>query len=279
MGQKTKVSLVLSLSLVGVIGTAGGAPVQAASKRARLSEAHKPKLMVATTSPSAAPAQQQQQQQQQQQPASPAPPQQQYAPAQQYAPPPQYPPPPQYAQQPQYPPPPQYAQQPQYPPQQWDAPSQYPQLRTEPLPLGAAREMYESGQTLRRAGKGLTVTSILLIGAGLVMVSAWTVGVGGTSCSSSSYGSYYGSSSSSSCTGNLGLLYGGTAMSVIGHVFMGIGIPLWAVGSGRMSRAVKLGGPGVAPQALNLSRLQLQPLYAPSGSGLVGGMAGLSFQL
>jgi hypothetical protein len=68
-------------------------------------------------------------------------------------------------------------------------------------------------------------------------------------------------------------------MSVIGHVFMGIGIPLWAVGSGRMSRAVKLGGPSVAPQALNLPRLQLQPLYAPSGSGLVGGMAGLSFQL
>ena len=247
MGKKTKVSLVLSLSLVGVIGTAGGAPVQAASKRARLSEAHKPKLVVASTSPSA----------------PPAPAQQQYAPP------------------PQYPPQPQYAQQRQYPPQQWDAPPQYPQLRTETLPLGAAREMYESGQTLRRAGKGLTVTSILMIGAGLVMVSAWTVGVGGASCSSSSFGSYYGSSSSSSssCTGNLGLLYGGTAMSVIGHVFMGIGIPLWAVGSGRMSRAVKLGGPGVAPQALNLPRLQLQPLYAPSGSGLVGGMAGLSFQL
>jgi hypothetical protein len=151
------------------------------------------------------------------------------------------------------------------------------QLAPGAMPSAEAQELYRSGRRLRGPGKALTITGAVLLPVGMIVAVAGALGglvTLTTGCSSSS---------SSSCNNNLtgaGLaFYGGVGMSMIGTALLGTGIPLWAVGQSRMNRAVEMGGPGVAGLALTAPRLQLQPLYSPTGTGLVGGVAGLSFQM
>ena len=151
------------------------------------------------------------------------------------------------------------------------------QLAPGAMPSAEAQELYRSGRRLGGPGKALTITGAVLLPVGMIVAVAGALGglvTLTTGCSSSS---------SSSCNNNLtgaGLaFYGGVGMSMIGTALLGTGIPLWAVGQSRMNRAVEMGGPGVAGLALTAPRLQLQPLYSPTGTGLVGGVAGLSFQM
>lgn len=189
------------------------------------------------------------------------------------------PPPPQMGQQPV---PQGYVQQPQgyvqQPPQGYvQPPPPGYQLAPGAMPSAEAQELYRSGRRLRGPGRALTITGAVLLPVGMIVAVAGALGglvTLTTGCSSST---------SSSCNNNLtgaGLaFYGGVGMSMIGTALLGTGIPLWAVGQSRMNRAVEMGGPGVAGLALSAPRLQLQPLYSPTGTGLVGGVAGLSFQM
>lgn len=189
------------------------------------------------------------------------------------------------------PPPPQMGQQPvpqgyvqppqgyvQQPPQGYvqQPPPGY-QLAPGAMPSAEAQELYRSGRRLRGPGKALTITGAVLLPVGMIVAVAGALG-GLVTLTTSCH-----SSTSSTCNNNLtgaGLaFYGGVGMSMIGTALLGTGIPLWAVGQSRMNRAVEMGGPGVAGLALSAPRLQLQPLYSPTGTGLVGGVAGLSFQM
>ena len=189
------------------------------------------------------------------------------------------------------PPPPQMGQQPvpqgyvqppqgyvQQPPQGYvQPPPQGYQLAPGAMPSAEAQELYRSGRRLRGPGKALTITGAVLLPVGMIVAVAGALG-GLVTLTTSCH-----SSTSSTCNNNLtgaGLaFYGGVGMSMIGTALLGTGIPLWAVGQSRMNRAVEMGGPGVAGLALTAPRLQLQPLYSPTGTGLVGGVAGLSFQM
>ena len=189
------------------------------------------------------------------------------------------------------PPPPQMGQQPvpqgyvqppqgyvQQPPQGYvQPPPQGYQLAPGAMPSAEAQELYRSGRRLRGPGKALTITGAVLLPVGMIVAVAGALG-GLVTLTTSCH-----SSTSSTCNNNLtgaGLaFYGGVGMSMIGTALLGTGIPLWAVGQSRMNRAVEMGGPGVAGLALSAPRLQLQPLYSPTGTGLVGGVAGLSFQM
>jgi hypothetical protein len=189
------------------------------------------------------------------------------------------------------PPPPQMGQQPvpqgyvqppqgyvQQPPQGYvqQPPPGY-QLAPGAMPSAEAQELYRSGRRLRGPGKALTITGAVLLPVGMIVAVAGALGGLVTLTTDCSY------SSSKTCNNNLtgaGLaFYGGLGTSLIGTALLGTGIPLWAVGQSRMNRAVEMGGPGVAGLALSAPRLQLQPLYSPTGTGLVGGVAGLSFQM
>jgi hypothetical protein len=196
------------------------------------------------------------------------------------------PPPPQMGQQPVpqgYVQPPQgYVQQPPQgyvqPPQGYvqQPPPGY-QLAPGAMPNAEAQELYRSGRRLRGPGKALTITGAVLLPVGMIVAVAGALGglvTLTTGCHSSS-----GSSCNDNLTGAGLAFYGGVGMSMIGTALLGTGIPLWAVGQSRMNRAVEMGGPGVAGLSLSAPRLQLQPLYSPTGTGLVGGMAGLSFQM
>lgn len=188
------------------------------------------------------------------------------------------PPPPQVGQQPV---PQGYVQPPQgyvQPPQGYvQQPQQGYQLAPGAMPSAEAQELYRSGRRLRGPGKALTITGAVLLPVGMIVAVAGALG-GLVTLTTSCH-----SSTSSTCNNNLtgaGLaFYGGVGTSLIGTALLGTGIPLWAVGQSRMNRAVEMGGPGVAGLALSAPRLQLQPLYSPTGTGLVGGVAGLSFQM
>jgi hypothetical protein len=110
-------------------------------------------------------------------------------------------------------------------------------------------DLYSSGNRLRRIGMPLTLasTALLAIGIGLLVKGKGL----GLHCDGSSR----------SCHDDSGTFAGGLFAVVASTVGVGVGIPLWAVGSHRMKQATRL---GVVPT-------YARPYLSPTQGGLVAG--------
>ena len=127
-----------------------------------------------------------------------------------------------------------------------------------PNPYGLSPgELYARGGSLRNVGMPLTIASIVLfaVGIGLLVKGA---DVAGSYCDST-YGSCRNDSDQYLAWGLVSLLG-----SMVG---LGVGIPLWAVGSYRMNRAIKMG----------FRPVYGQPFVAPTHNGAIAGMRLLTF--
>jgi len=118
-------------------------------------------------------------------------------------------------------------------------------------------ELYVRGASLRNIGMPMTLASLVLffVGVGLV--------IRGTN------------EALDPCRGDFGCSNDGEQyiawgfVSIVGSVLgLGVGIPLWAVGSARMRRAERM---GFVPPT------HAQPYVAPAPGGLVAGLRLVSF--
>jgi hypothetical protein len=127
-----------------------------------------------------------------------------------------------------------------------------------PNPYGIPpAELYARGSSLRNVGMPLTIASIVLfaVGIGLLVKAADTAG---TLCTSD-----FGRCHNDSDT----YLAWGLVSFLGSFVGLGVGIPLWAVGSYRMNRAVKMG----------FMPTYAQPFVTPTHNGAIAGMRLLTF--
>ena len=113
-------------------------------------------------------------------------------------------------------------------------------------------DLYASGNSLRRIGMPLTLasTALLAISIGLLVKGK---GIGRVYCDGSSR----------SCHDDSGYFAGGLFALAASTVGAGVGIPLWAVGSYRMKKAIHL---GFVPS-------YARPYLAPTHGGVVAGFS------
>jgi hypothetical protein len=122
--------------------------------------------------------------------------------------------------------------------------------------------LYARGQSLRSVGMPLTFVGIGLF---VAMIALFVKAVDEGTCA----GTWDGTSYVHNCNDSLAADYVvGGALALLGSlVSLGVGIPLWAIGSSRMNKAVRMG---------------YQPAYAapflsPTPGGLVAGLRIKSF--
>jgi len=130
----------------------------------------------------------------------------------------------------------------------------YPAPVHNPYGISPA-ELYARGGSLKNIGVPLTIAAIVLfaLGIGLLVKGAETT----TTCGGGS-----------SCTGGVDQYLAWGLVSILGGtVGLGVGIPLWAVGSYRQSRAIKMG----------FQPTFAQPFVAPVNNGAVAGMRLITF--
>ncbi|MBI5482444.1 MAG: hypothetical protein HY906_26550, partial [Deltaproteobacteria bacterium] len=127
-----------------------------------------------------------------------------------------------------------------------------------PNPYGISPgELYARGGSLRNIGMPLTIAAIALmaVSIGLMAYGLQRTGV----C--------WDGGSSHSCDTGTTYIGWGVAGFVGSMVGLGVGIPLWAVGSYRQSRAIKMG----------FQPTFAQPYVAPTHNGAIAGMRLLTF--
>jgi hypothetical protein len=131
----------------------------------------------------------------------------------------------------------------------------YPAPVRNPYGVSPA-ELYARGGSLKNIGMPLTIVSILLFFVGIGLLIKGAESASGYNCDG--FG----------CSSRTDEYLGWGLVSFLGSfVGLGVGIPLWAVGSYRQSKAIKLGfQPAFA-----------HPFVAPTNNGAVAGMRLITF--
>jgi hypothetical protein len=126
-----------------------------------------------------------------------------------------------------------------------------------PNPYGISPgELYARGGSLRNIGMPLTIASIVLFAVGIGLLVKGSESASHYDCTG--FG----------CSSNTDQYIAWGLVSMLGSIVgLGVGIPLWAVGSYRMNRAIKMG----------FQPLYAQPFVAPTHNGAVAGMRLLTF--